>query len=104
MAKKTEKYVHKGFSWNLRGPIDQKAKSFVLAAYGGDNPETCQMLRKQEGGSLIGRSWHFASLWAMSLHPGLLEKQVDGGKTMGGRSFLIGSGSVLTAAFVEKAN
>ena len=50
MAKKTEKYVHKGFSWNLRGPIDQKAKSFVLAAYGGDNPETYQMLRKQEGG------------------------------------------------------
>ena len=50
MAKKTEKYVHKGFSWNLRGPIDQKAKSFVLAAHGGDNPETYQMLRKQEGG------------------------------------------------------
>ena len=31
MAKQTEKYFHKGFSWNLRGPIDQKAKSFVLA-------------------------------------------------------------------------
>ena len=50
MAKQTEKYVHKGFSWNLRGPIDQKAKSFVLAAHGGDTPETYQMLRKQEGG------------------------------------------------------
>ena len=54
MAKQTEKYVHKGFSWNLRGPIDQKAKSFFLAAHGGDNPETYQMLRKHDGGE---RDW-----------------------------------------------
>ena len=33
MSKKSKKYVHEGFSWNLRGPIDEKSKAFVLAAY-----------------------------------------------------------------------
>ena len=50
MSQKSEKYVHKGFSWNLRGPVDEKAKSFVLAAYGGDTFKTHQKLREQEGG------------------------------------------------------
>ena len=50
MSKNSEKYVHEGFSWNLRGPVDEKAKSFVLASCGGDTPETYQKLRKQEGG------------------------------------------------------
>ena len=50
MSKTSEKYVHEGFSWKLRGPVDEKAKSFVLASCGGDTPETYQKLRKQEGG------------------------------------------------------
>ena len=33
-SKKPGKYVHEGFSWNLRGPIDEKSKAFVLAANG----------------------------------------------------------------------
>ena len=50
MSKTSEKYVHEGFSWNLRGPVDEKAKSFVLAAYGGDTSQTYQKLREKEGG------------------------------------------------------
>ena len=50
MSKTSKKYVHEGFSWNLRGPIDEKAKSFVLAAYGGDTSQTYQKLREKEGG------------------------------------------------------
>ena len=50
MSKTSEKYVHEGFSWNLRGPVDEKAKSFVLAAYGGDTSQTYRKLREQEGG------------------------------------------------------
>ena len=50
MSKTSEKYVHEGFSWNLRGPVDEKAKSFVLATYGGDTSQTYRKLREQEGG------------------------------------------------------
>ena len=48
--KKPEKYVHEGFAWNLTGPIDEKSKAFVLAAYGGDKSEAYRKLREQEGG------------------------------------------------------
>lgn len=37
---KFKKYIHEGFSWNLRGPVNQKSKAFVLAATGGQYPET----------------------------------------------------------------
>lgn len=37
---KPNKYIHESFSWNLRGPVDQKSKEFVLAATGGQYPET----------------------------------------------------------------
>ena len=50
MSKTSEKYVHEGFSWNLRGPVDEKAKSFVLAAYGGDTSQTYQKLKEKECG------------------------------------------------------
>ena len=50
MSKTSEKYIHERFSWNLKGPVDQKAKSVVLASCGEDTPETYQKLRKQEGG------------------------------------------------------
>ena len=50
MSQKSEKYSHKGFAWNQRGPFDQKVKDFVLAAHGGDTPETYQKLRGQAGG------------------------------------------------------
>ena len=50
MSQKSEKYVHKSFALNQRGSFDQKAKAFVLAAHGGDTPETYQKLREQAGG------------------------------------------------------
>ena len=50
MSQKSEKYVHKGLALNQRGSFDQKAKDFVLAAHGGDTPETYQKLREQAGG------------------------------------------------------
>ena len=50
MSQKSEKYVHKGLALNQRGSFDQKAKDFVLAAHGGDTPETYQKLRGQAGG------------------------------------------------------
>ena len=50
MSQKSEKYAHKGFALNQRGSFDQKAKDFVLAANGGDTPETYQKLREQAGG------------------------------------------------------
>ena len=50
MSQKSENYVHKGFALRQRGSIDQKAKDFVLAAHGGDTPETYQKLREQPGG------------------------------------------------------
>ena len=50
MSQKSEKYVQKGFSWNLRGPVDEKAKPFVLAVCRGDTFKTYQKLREQEGG------------------------------------------------------
>ena len=50
MSQKSEKYSHKGFAWNQRGPFDQKVKDFVLAAHGGDTPEIYQKLREQAGG------------------------------------------------------
>jgi len=37
---KPKKYIHDDFSLNLRDPIDQKSKAFVLAATGGQYPET----------------------------------------------------------------
>ena len=60
MAKKTEKYVHKGFSWNLRGPIDQKAKSFVLTAPGEITLKLTRCSANKKAQSLIGRSWQWA--------------------------------------------
>ena len=50
MSQKSEKYVRKGLALNQRGSFDQKAKDFVLAAHGGDTPETYQKLREQAGG------------------------------------------------------
>ena len=50
MSKTSEKDFHERLSWNLKGPVDEKAKSFALASCGGDTPETYQKLRKQEGG------------------------------------------------------
>ena len=50
MSQKSEKYAHKGLALNQRGSFDQKAKDFVLAAHGGDTPETYQKLREQAGG------------------------------------------------------
>ena len=50
MSQKSEKYLHKSFALNQRGSFDQKAKDFVLAAHGGDTPETYQKLREQAGG------------------------------------------------------
>mgnify|MGYP005694133003 CR=1 FL=1 len=50
MSHKSEKYVHKGLAWKQRGSFDQRAKGFVLAAHGGDTPETYQKLRGQAGG------------------------------------------------------
>ena len=50
MSQKSENYVHKGLALNQRGSFDQKAKDFVLAAHGGDTPETYQKLREQAGG------------------------------------------------------
>ena len=50
MSQKSEKYPHKGIAWNQRGSFDQKAKDFVLAAHGGDTPESYQKLREQSGG------------------------------------------------------
>ena len=49
MSQKSDKYVHKSFALNQRGSFDQKAKAFVLAAHGGDTPETHQKLREQAG-------------------------------------------------------
>ena len=46
MSKTSEKYVHEGFS-ELRGPVDEKAKSFVLASCE-DTPETLQKLRQED--------------------------------------------------------
>ena len=46
-SKKPEKYVHEGFAWNLRGPIDEKSKAFVLAAYGGDKSDAYRKLRER---------------------------------------------------------
>ena len=50
MSQKSEKYVHNVLALNQRGFFDQKAKDFVLAAHGGDTPETYQKLREQAGG------------------------------------------------------
>ena len=50
MSQKSEKYVHKDLAWKQRSSCDQKAKDFVLAAHGGDTPETYQKLREQAGG------------------------------------------------------
>ena len=50
MSQKSKKYVHNGLALNQRGSFDQKAKDFVLAAHGGDTPETHQKLREQAGG------------------------------------------------------
>ena len=47
--KHPKKFIHKGFSWNLRGPVDKKVKSFVLASCGVDTSETYQKLIKFEG-------------------------------------------------------
>ena len=50
MWQNTKIYAHKGLALNQRGSFDQKAKAFVLAAHGGDTPETYQKLREQAGG------------------------------------------------------
>ena len=50
MSKISSKNAQEVSSWVFRGPVDRKAKSFVLAAYGGDTPETYQRLKQQEGG------------------------------------------------------
>ena len=50
MSKISDKNSQEAPSWKFRGPVDSKAKSFVLAACGGDTPETYQKLRQQEGG------------------------------------------------------
>ena len=50
MSQKSEKYVHNSLALNQRGSFDQKAKDFVLAANGGDTPETYHKLREQAGG------------------------------------------------------
>ena len=50
MSQNSENYVHKGLAWKQRGFFDQKVKDFVLAAHGGDTPETYQKLREQAGG------------------------------------------------------
>ena len=50
MSQKSEKYVHNGLALNQRSSFDQKAKDFVLAAHGGDTPETYHKLREQAVG------------------------------------------------------
>jgi len=47
MSQKSEKYSHKGFAWNQRGPFDQKVKDFVLAAHGGDAYEAYEKTSRE---------------------------------------------------------
>ena len=79
MQKKSQKFVHDGFSWNKRGSIDTKAKEFVLAVYGGDPSETYRKLREQAGGEPDWEDLAFAAACGHELARKALREKKDVG-------------------------